>query len=63
MSDKAIAEIENIWLDKNTNEIRIDWSNDRHQAVKIKCPDFYGVRHAFAEAIHQLQEDKFNLKI
>jgi hypothetical protein len=31
-----MTKIENVWLNKETNEIRLDWSNNRHHAVKLE---------------------------
>lgn len=31
-----MAKLENFWIDTVNREIRLDWDNDRHQAVKIK---------------------------
>ena len=46
----------NINVDQVTNEIRCDWDNGRHQAVKIKGDtprDFIGSLHEMVELLHQ----------
>jgi len=54
------AKIENIEIVKRlSKEIRLDWSNDRHQAIELKTDDVYGVIEALEKIVYLLREEQF----
>ncbi len=54
-----MANIEKIWINKVRDkiELRIDWDNDRHQAIMLKGTDPESVKDGFLEAAHLLNKE------
>ena len=50
-----MAKVTKIYVDENTNVLRCDWDNDRHQAIEIKGDtprDFIESLHKMVELLH-----------
>lgn len=62
-----MAQLKKVWVSGNGEdepfELRIDWDNDRHQAVKIKGKDPQKVMDALEEMVEILDLDAFAGKI
>jgi len=63
-ADKMAAKIERIvLLNRLKKEIRLDWTNDRHQAIELETDDVDGLIKALEELIYLLGVEKHNNEI
>jgi len=55
-----MATLENIWLNKvgDEHELRFDWDNDRHQAIKLSKKDPESVKEALLKAARLLDKEQ-----
>lgn len=63
MANKAkITRLELVTVN-GTPELRFDWDNDRHQAVRLLDTDAHAVKEALIKAVHVLADDYANGEI
>ena len=58
-----MAQIKNIELINETQEIRIDWDNDRHISIKLKSNRPEDVESAFLDAAREISIESMKNKI
>lgn len=54
-----MANLEKIWINKviDRTELRIDWDNDRHQAIMLDGTDPESVKEGLLKAAHLLNKE------
>jgi hypothetical protein len=54
--------VKKIWISQNIDrsELRIDWSNDRHQAIFLKGDDPKSIAHGLEEMARLLHMEIYN---
>lgn len=64
-----MANITKIWLDsvsdgeRSRHSLRIDWDNDRHQAVQLESLSAENVEFCLSEAVNLLRRERLNGEI
>jgi len=55
-----MTKLEKIWTNtiEDRHELRIDWDNDRHQAIQLKGLDPESVERGLVEAAHLLAQER-----
>ena len=56
-----MAHLEKIWVNtfEDRHELRLDWSNDRHQAIQLKGLDAESVEKGLIEASLLVQKERY----
>jgi hypothetical protein len=53
-----MAKLTKIWLDERMMEFRLDWDNDRHQAIHLQSLDAKHIEEGLVRASIELNEER-----